>query len=99
MQNARELAKRTAPAPRISTAPEMCHALGGRRRDTPLFAAIGSATILGSLEDLQRGRRRLLPQARGAFIGFAGVDPHKGIDAVRELEHAVRDLGLKGLNL
>lgn len=33
------------------------------------------------------------------FIGFAGVDPHKGIAAVRELEHAVRDLGLKGLNL
>lgn len=33
------------------------------------------------------------------FIGFAGVDPNKGMIAVRELEHAVRDLGLKGLNL
>ncbi|MGR3702804.1 MAG: amidohydrolase family protein [Paracoccaceae bacterium] len=33
------------------------------------------------------------------FIGFAGVDPHKGMDAVRELEHAVRTLGLRGLNL
>lgn len=33
------------------------------------------------------------------FIGFAGVDPHKGMTAVRELEHAVRELGLRGLNL
>lgn len=33
------------------------------------------------------------------FIGFAGVDPHKGMEAVRELEFAVRELGLRGLNL
>ena len=33
------------------------------------------------------------------FIGFAGVDPHKGPAATRELEHAVKELGLKGLNL
>lgn len=32
------------------------------------------------------------------FIGFAGVDPWQA-DAVREFEHAVRDLGLRGLNL
>jgi len=33
------------------------------------------------------------------FVGFAGVDPHKGMAAVRELEHAVRELGLRGLNI
>ena len=33
------------------------------------------------------------------FVGFAGVDPNKGMAAVRELETAVRDLGLRGLNL
>ena len=33
------------------------------------------------------------------YIGFAGVDPHKGMDAVREFERAVRELGLRGLNL
>lgn len=33
------------------------------------------------------------------FIGFAGVDPHKGIVALRELEFAVKELGLRGLNL
>ena len=33
------------------------------------------------------------------FVGFAGVDPHKGAAAVAELEHAVRELGLRGLNI
>jgi predicted TIM-barrel fold metal-dependent hydrolase len=33
------------------------------------------------------------------YIGFAGVDPHKGMIAVRELEFAVKELGLRGLNL
>lgn len=32
-------------------------------------------------------------------VGIAGADPHKGMQAVRELEHAVRNLGLRGLNL
>ena len=33
------------------------------------------------------------------FIGMAAVDPHKGMRAVRELEHAVRNLGMKCLCL
>jgi predicted TIM-barrel fold metal-dependent hydrolase len=33
------------------------------------------------------------------LIGFAGADPHKGMDAVREFEHAISDLGLRGLNI
>jgi predicted TIM-barrel fold metal-dependent hydrolase len=33
------------------------------------------------------------------LIGFAGADPLKGMDGVRDLEHAVRDLGLRGLNI
>lgn len=33
------------------------------------------------------------------YVGFAGVDPHKGMAAIRELEHAVRTLGLRGLNI
>lgn len=33
------------------------------------------------------------------YIGFAGVDPNKGMTAVRDLEYAVRELGLRGLNL
>jgi hypothetical protein len=30
------------------------------------------------------------------FIGFVGLDPHKGMKAVRELSHAVEHLGLRG---
>jgi len=33
------------------------------------------------------------------FIGMAAVDPHKGMSALRELEHAVKDLGMKCLCL
>ena len=33
------------------------------------------------------------------FLGFAGVDPHKGMTAIRELEFAVKELGLRGLNI
>ena len=33
------------------------------------------------------------------FIGFAGADPNKGMVALRELEFAVKELGLRGLNL
>jgi len=33
------------------------------------------------------------------YIGFAGVDPNKGMTALRDLEFAVRELGLRGLNL
>jgi uncharacterized protein len=33
------------------------------------------------------------------FIGMAGVDPLKGTSALEELEYAVIELGLKGLNL
>jgi len=33
------------------------------------------------------------------LIGFCGADPRKGMDAVREFEHAVRELGIRGLNI
>lgn len=33
------------------------------------------------------------------YVGFAGVDPFKGMTALRELEHAVKNLGLRGLNI
>lgn len=35
----------------------------------------------------------------GRVIGMAGADPYKGMRAVRELEQAVRELKLRGLNL
>jgi hypothetical protein len=31
------------------------------------------------------------------FIGFAGFDPNRGEEAVADIEHAIKDLGYKGL--
>ena len=33
------------------------------------------------------------------FLGFASVDPWKGISAIRELERSVKELGLRGLKV
>jgi predicted TIM-barrel fold metal-dependent hydrolase len=33
------------------------------------------------------------------FVGLAGIDPNKGMTAVRELEYAVKELGFRGVNL
>jgi predicted TIM-barrel fold metal-dependent hydrolase len=33
------------------------------------------------------------------LIGFTGADPIRGMAAVREFEHAIKDLGLRGLNI
>ncbi len=41
----------------------------------------------------------LVAQHPDFFIGFACVDPWKGKRAVADLEHAVRNLGLRGLKL
>jgi len=42
---------------------------------------------------------RFVQQAPDRFVGMAAVDPHKGMKALYELEHAVRDLGMKALCL
>ncbi len=38
-------------------------------------------------------------ESNGRLIGFAGVDPHKGRLALKELERAIDELNLKGLKL
>lgn len=42
---------------------------------------------------------RIVERHPDRFTGFASVDPHKGEQGVRELEFAVRELGLRGLKL
>ena len=69
-------------------------------------AGIGRAVISGDDLETNWGHKTpndfiasVVQQYPDVFIGFAGVDPHKGMDAVRELEWAVKELGLKGLNV
>lgn len=42
---------------------------------------------------------KMVDQYPDRFIGFASVDPNKGDSALEELDHAVKDLKLKGLKL
>ena len=70
-------------------------------------AGIGKGVIFGDdTETTWRNRKvaneqvsALVNKYPDRFIGFAGVDPHKGMAAVRELDHAVKNLGLCGLNM
>lgn len=41
----------------------------------------------------------LVRQFPTSFVGLAGVDPNKGMDAVRELDTGIRELKLRGLSL
>jgi predicted TIM-barrel fold metal-dependent hydrolase len=67
---------------------------------------LGVTKAVIKAKDIETTYRRKLPNETVAelvrqypdrLIGFAGVDPYKGMEAVRELEYAVRDLGLRGL--
>ena len=67
-------------------------------------AGIDHAVIAANDVETTHGRKipneriaELCHQYPDFFVfGFAGSDPHKGMAAVRELESAVKDLGLKG---
>lgn len=45
------------------------------------------------------GVANMVNQYPDKFIGFAGLDPHKGMAAVRELNRSVNELGLKGASI
>ena len=40
-----------------------------------------------------------MKQFNGRAIGFAGVDPNVGEQAVKDLEYAVNELGFKGMKI
>lgn len=72
------------------------------------YDAVGAKHIVVKARDLEstfgfkianEDVARLCAAHGGRFVGFAGVDPHKGPAAVEELRHAVTELGLRGLNL
>jgi len=78
------------------------------RRYLAAYDAVGASKVVIKARDLEstfaaRIRNEDVAafcRAQGdRFVGFAGADPHKGMTALRELEFAVRELGLRGLNL
>ena len=46
---------------------------------------------------LNEGVAKLLKRYPERFIGFAGFDPNTGEQAVQDIEHAVEELGFKGI--
>lgn len=69
------------------------------RRILAVLLAFDSETATGTppvSNDFVAGAVRQHPDA---FLGFASVDPHKGKRALREVQRAVEDLGLRGLKL
>lgn len=42
---------------------------------------------------------RVVKEAKGRLIGFAGIDPHKGMDAVREVERCYHEHGMRGVSM
>lgn len=69
-------------------------------------AGVDKALLKASDNETTQGKKypmeKLAEYVRGhedRLIGIAGVDPHKGMRAVRELEWAVKELGFKGVNL
>ncbi|MGQ9722062.1 MAG: amidohydrolase family protein [Candidatus Jordarchaeum sp.] len=68
------------------------------RVDKAVIVAIDAETVWG-----YKVSNELVAEAVDQYpdrlIGFAGVDPRKGVLAVRELERAVKELDLKGLKL
>ncbi|ABO51263.1 amidohydrolase 2 [Desulforamulus reducens MI-1] len=45
------------------------------------------------------GVANMVNQFPDKFIGFAGLDPHKGMAAIKELTRSINELGLKGASI
>ena len=63
-----------------------------------VLKARDAQTTMGFRCRTRRSRISAISSARDS-IRFAAVDPHRGADALDELNHAIRDLGLRGLNV
>ena len=64
------------------------------------FAVLHAEYEFGDMaEDLNKKASILVKQYPDKFVGVATVDPRKGMDAVRHVEYAVKELGLRGLSL
>lgn len=81
---------------------------GGLDEYLAAYERLGAARVVVKAKDVEttfglKARNEAIAQFCAAhaprFTGWAGVDPNKGEAAVQELRHAVRELGLRGLNL
>lgn len=86
------------PAVRVMESSELVEYLDRVGVDKAILKTGDSETTLGTKYPMDK----LANYIRGhedRLVGTAGVDPHKGMQAVRELEWAVRELGFKAVQL
>ena len=67
--------------------------------DTGVIVAMDMRSALGVVMVSNESVAGMVQRFPDRFIGFASVDPNLGRAAIKELERAVRDLGLQGLKL
>lgn len=83
---------------RVMTAVELVRWLDEQGVDRVLLKCSDTETTLGAKYPMER----LHDYVKGhpnRLLATAGVDPHKGMGAVREIEEAVRAFGFKAVNL
>ncbi len=83
---------------RPTSAAEFISLLDSEGIDRVVLPVEDNETVLGSKTNNET-LAEFCAHDRSRLIGFAGADPLKGMTGVRELEHAVRELGLHGLNV
>lgn len=66
--------------------------------DVAVMPAEDAETTMGMITPNKKVAE-FVEKAPDRFIGMAGIDPHKGMKALQELEYAVKDLGMKALCL
>ena len=87
---------------RVRSAPEDAADLAARYREWDIFGVIFSVdgeSSTGEPPDTNDYVAEIARAYPDQFIGFATVDPWKGMAAVEELERSVTELGLRGLKL
>lgn len=86
------------PAPKAQTPDEWLDAIGREGVEIAVFTgrqSRGTETF-----DVDNDYvARIATAYPGTVVGFAGIDPMRGMESVRAVEHCVRTLGLKGISL
>jgi predicted TIM-barrel fold metal-dependent hydrolase len=71
----------------------------GIERSLLIAVRAGDLNIAGSFELPYARVAKICSKWPDRFSGVAGVDPYRGVRGLRELEHAVRDMGFVGAHL
>jgi predicted TIM-barrel fold metal-dependent hydrolase len=86
------------PDVRLMSVDELLNYLDRAGVDKALLKSSDNETTQGKKYPMER-LAEYISGHEERLIGVAGVDPHKGMHAVRELEWSIKDLGFKAVNL